>query len=164
MVPVANIGSHAAGSRGPAGSRPIPSAITPAPTNPPARPAQIFRTAFATSPTCPSVQIAAFTAQTNAAIVNTAAAKADHHGFEVSRRTKIPTKIANGTATSAIRKSPGAPTNLSISVGSSGVNRPVSTPAAAILGRLVRVWLEEMIVSVNVISLCENLERAKGIE
>jgi hypothetical protein len=135
-----------------------------APTNPPARPAQIFRTALATSPTCPSIQIAAFTAHTNAAIVITAAATAAHRGFKVSRRTKIPARTANGTATSAIRKSPGAPTSLSISVGSSGVSRPVNAPPAAILSRSPRASARDTIVSVNALSPRKILERAKGIE
>jgi hypothetical protein len=69
--------------------------------------------ALATSPTCPSIQIAAFTAQTKAIIVATAAAGAAHHGFELSRRTRTATRIANGSPSSAIRKSPGAPTILS---------------------------------------------------
>jgi len=96
--------------RGPAGSRHTSStAMMVAPVKPPPSPARIFSGGFCASAARPSVQIATFTAHTKAIMVTMAAASAAHHGFGLKRRTRMETRIANGTATSAMRKSPGVP-------------------------------------------------------
>ena len=156
-----SIGSHATTSRGPAGSRHIPSAMMVAPVKPPANPARIFLTALATSPACPSIQIAAFTAHTKAIMVTMAAASAAHHGLALHRRTRMRTRMANGIATSAIRKSPGVPLILSISGGNSGVRMPDSTPPAATFSRPLRDVSVEAIAWVNV-HLFSLLEAARS--
>jgi hypothetical protein len=149
-VPVISIGSHATASRGPAGSRPIPSAMMVAPVKPPANPDSTFLTTLFASVTCPSIQIAAFTAHTKAIMVTMAAASAAHHGFALQRRTRMKTRAANGIATSAMRKSPGAPLILSISGTNNGVRTPDSTPPAATFSRPLRDASVEAIAWVNV--------------
>jgi hypothetical protein len=96
--------------------------------------------------------------------VITAAASAAHTGLALQRRITKSTSTANGTATSAIRKSPGPPLIRSINCGASGVNTPDSTPPAAIISRLLREVLSEVIACVNAHLVSSSLERAKGIE
>ncbi len=120
-----------------------------APVKPPANPDKMFLAALVTLPACPSIKTAAFTAQTKAIMVTTAAVSAAHHGFALHRRTRMKTRTANGSASSAIRKSPGVPLILSISGTNSGVRMPDSTPPAAIFNRPLREVSVEMIASVN---------------
>jgi hypothetical protein len=98
----------------------------------------MFRAALVTPPACPSIKIAAFTAQTKANMVTTAAVHAAHQGFALPRRTRMKTRTANGIATSAIRRSPGVPLILSISGTSSGVRMPDSTPLPATFNKPLR--------------------------
>ncbi len=123
--------------------------MTVAPVKPPANPTNIFLTALLASSACPSIQTAAFTAQTKAIMVTRAAANAAHRGFALVRQTRTATKTAKGIATSAIRKSPGVPLIRSISGTDSGVRMPDSTPPAAIFSGPLRDVHGEAIASVN---------------
>ena len=98
---------------------------------------------------CPSMKIAAFTAQTKATMVMIAASPAAHPGLALNRRTRKKTSTANGTAISEMRSCPGRPTIWSISVGNSGVRMPDTKPPAATMSRLLRGVSAEVIASVN---------------
>jgi hypothetical protein len=78
-----------------------------------------------------------------------AAVSAAHHGFALQRRTRMKTRAANGIATSAMRKSPGAPLILSISGTNNGVRTPDSTPPAATFSRPLRDASVEAIAWLN---------------
>ena len=98
---------------------------------------------------CPSMKIAAFTAQTNAIMVMIAASLAAQSGLALKRRTSRKTSTANGTAISEMRSWPGRPTIWSISVGSSGVRMPEMRPPAATVSRLLPEMPVEAIAWVN---------------
>ena len=61
---------------------------------------------------CPSMKIAAFTAQTKATMVTIAASRAAHPGLALNRRTRKKTSTANGTAISEMRKLSGQADDL----------------------------------------------------
>jgi hypothetical protein len=98
---------------------------------------------------CPSMKIAAFTAQTKAIMVMIAASPAAHHGLALNRCTRTKTSTANGTAISEMRNCPGRPTSWSISVGNNGVKMPDTRPPAAIASRLLRTVSADVIAWVN---------------
>src|SRR5215212_3722331 len=91
---------------------------------------------------CPSIKIAAFTAQTKAPMVTIAASPAAQSGLALKRRTRMKTSTANGTAINEMRSWPGKPTTWSISAGNSGVRMPEMTPPAATMSRLREVPVE----------------------
>jgi hypothetical protein len=112
---------------------------------------------------CPSMKIAAFTAQTKAIMVTMPASTAAQSGLALKRRTRIKASTANGTAISEMRNWPGKPTTWSISDGNSGVRMPDTRPPAATISKLLREASAEVIAGVNA-HLIQQLERAKGIE
>ena len=90
------------------------------------------------------MKIAAFTAPTNAIMVTMPATSAAHIGLALQRRTTKNTSTANGTATSAMRRLPEPPVNLSINCGVNGVRMPDSRPPAPIMSKLLEVLSEAM--------------------
>ena len=102
---------------------------------------------------CPSIKMAAFTAQTKATMVTTAASPAAQSGLALKRRTRMKTSTANGTAISEMRSWPGKPTIWSISVGNSGVRMPETMPPAATMSRWLREVSAEAIAWVNAHSM-----------
>ena len=99
---------------------------------------------------CPSMKMAAFTAQTKATMVMIAASPATQSGLALKRRTRIKTSTANGTAISEMPSWPGKPTIWSISAGNSGVRMPEMMPPAATIRRLLREVSAEVIALANV--------------
>ena len=87
-------------------------------------------------------------------MVTTAAVNAAHPDWRKAAAPRTNTSNANGSATSAILKSPGAPPSLSIKGGNSGVRRPVTMPAAATFRRSLREVSEEAIARSTFTSLC----------